>query len=352
MWSDDGLTPPASPARRQNGPVGIVARTFEDDGSSKLHDPAEVGAIIQRSSELVWVDVVDADDEDLACLVEEFGLHPLAVEDAKEHGQRPKLEHYANHSFVVAYSKEMAEVDLFIGPTWLITVRERNPAGDACDIDAMRNRFQREESGPSGPTARVEPGVERTTVGHLVYVVLDELVDGYLDRTDAIETRVEQIEESIIADEVEVAHEVQTRLLRIRRELLHFRKVVLPLRDVLVRLQKGEVEAIDAIAREQLQDVLDHASRAVDQLDQERELVGNAVDALQSLVANRMNKVMKRMTSWGALLLGSTLIAGIYGMNFEHMPELRWRYGYVWALGLMAVCTTIGYRYFKRKDWL
>ena len=145
---------------------------------------------------------------------------------------------------------------------------------------------------------------------------------------------------------------MQTGLLSIRRELLHFRKVVLPLRDVLVRLQRGEVEAIDGIAREQLQDVLDHARRAVDQLDQERELVGNAVDALQSLVANRMNKVMKRMTSWGALLLGSTLIAGIYGMNFEDMPELRWRYGYLWALGLMAFCTGVGYRYFKRKDWL
>ena len=182
--------------------------------------------------------------------------------------------------------------------------------------------------------------------------MLDELVDGYLDRTDDIEARVEAIEESIIADEVEVAHDVQTRLLRIRRELLQFRKVVLPLRDVLVRLQRGEVEAIDAIAREQLQDVLDHARRAVDQLDQERELVGNAVDALQSLVANRMSKVMKRMTSWGALLLGSTLIAGIYGMNFDHMPELRWRYGYLWALGLMATCTAVGYSYFKRKDWL
>jgi len=324
---------------RQNGAVGIVARTFETDGTSHLHDPAEISTIIERSGELVWVDVIDPSDEDFACLTKEFGLHPLAVEDAKEHGQRPKLEHYANHSFVVAYSKEMAEVDLFIGPSWLITVRERNPEGDVCEIEAMRSRFEREDP-------------HQTTVGHLVYVVLDELVDGYLDRTDLIEDEVESIEERIILDLVDTSKEIQTQLLGLRRQLLGFRKVVLPLRDVLVRLQRGEVEALDALAREQLQDVLDHAARVVDQLDQERELIANAVDAHQSLVANHMNQVMKRMTSWGALLLGSTLIAGIYGMNFEHMPELQWTYGYVWALGLMAVATLLGYRYFKRKGWL
>ncbi len=320
------------------GGVGIVARTFENDGSTQLHDPVEISKIVDRTADLVWVDVSDPSDDDFACLVEEFGLHPLAVEDTKEHGQRPKLEHYANHSFVVAYSKEMAEVDLFIGPSWLVTVRERNPEGEVCHIDAMRSRFEGE-----GP---------QTTVGHLVYIVLDELVDGYLDRSDFIEDQVESIEERIILDLVEDLKELQIELLGLRSHLLRFRKVVLPLRDVLVRLQKGEVESIDVRAREQLQDVVDHAYRVVDQLDQEQELIGNAVDAQQSLIANRMNQVMKRMTSWGAILIASTLIAGIYGMNFEHMPELRWKYGYVWALGLMVVTTAVGYRYFKKKDWL
>ena len=317
----------------------ILARTFESNGTSHLHDPAEIATIVKRSEELVWVDVLDPSEADFACLAQEFGLHPLAVEDAHEHGQRPKLEHYANHSFVVAYSREMAEVDLFIGPTWLITVRERNPQGEVCRIEAIRNRFQRESP-------------HRTTVGHLVYVVLDELVDGYLDRADEIEDEVEEIEERIILDQVEAPREIQTQLLGLRRQLLGFRKVVLPLRDVLARLHRGEVESIDALAREQLQDVVDHAYRVVDQLDQERELVGNVVDAHQSLIANRMNQVMKRMTSWGAILIASTLIAGIYGMNFEHMPELGWKYGYAWALGLMGVTTVLGYRYFKKKDWL
>jgi magnesium transporter len=317
----------------------IVARTFESDGTTHLHDPADIRTVVERTSDLVWVDVHDATGDDFACLAREFGLHPLAVEDAREHGQRPKLEHYANHSFVVAYSREMAEVDLFIGPAWLITVRERNPDGEVSRIDAIRDRFERDAP-------------HQTTVGHFVYVVLDELVDGYLDRADAMEDTVEEIEERIILDLVDDPKGIQTELLALRRQLLRFRKVVLPLRDVLVRLHRGEVESIDAIAREQLQDVVDHSFRVVDQLDQERELIANAVDAHHSLIANRQNQVMKRMTSWGAILIASTLIAGIYGMNFDHMPELGWKYGYAWALGLMVVTTLVGYRYFKRKDWL
>lgn len=314
-------------------------RIFEPDGTSRLHDSADLDTIGERTSKLIWVDILDPTEEDFAGLAQEFGMHPLAVEDALKHGQRPKLEHYANHSFVVAYSEEMAEVDLFIGPNWLVTVRERNLAGEVSHIDAIHNRFERE-------------GPEETTVGHFVYVVLDELVDGYIDRTDVIEDKVEAIEEQIILDQVADPTLVQTQLLHLRRELLHFRKVVLPLRDVLVRLQRGELEAIDPIAREQLQDVVDHADRVVDQLSQERELIANAVDAHHSFIANRQNQVMKRMTSWGAILIASTLIAGIYGMNFEHMPELGWKYGYAWALGLMAATTGFGYRYFKKKDWL
>ena len=324
---------------RQNGGMGMVARTFETDGTTHLHDPADLATIVERTSDLVWVDVVDPEERDFTCLIEEFGLHPLAVEDAHKHGQRPKLEHYSNHSFVVAYSREMAEVDLFIGPTWLITVRERNPAGKVCRIDAIRTRFERDSP-------------QQTTVGHFVYVVLDELVDGYLDRTDVIEDQVEAIEEGIILGQVDDPKEVQIQLLQLRRELLQFRKVVLPLRDVLVRLQRGEVESVDHLAREQMQDVVDHAYRVVDQLNQEQELIANAVDAHHALIADRVNQVMKRMTSVGAILIASTLIAGIYGMNFEHMPELGWKYGYAWALGLMALTTVICYRYFKKKDWL
>src|SRR5438874_8573043 len=115
---------------------------------------------------------------------------------------------------------------------------------------------------------------------------------------------------------------------------------------------RGTIDWVDDTTRVHLQDVYDHVLRAIDFLDSGRELMGNAVDAHLAIISNRMNSVMKKMTSWGAIILGSTLVAGIYGMNFKHMPELHWRYGYLWALGLMLTITIVGYKYFKSKDWL
>ena len=145
---------------------------------------------------------------------------------------------------------------------------------------------------------------------------------------------------------------VQSELYALRRELLVFRRRVQPLREVISALLRREVDWVDTLARTHFQDVYDHVLRATDQLDAQRELLGNAVDAHLALISNRMNEVMKKMTSWGAILLGSTLIAGIYGMNFRHMPELDWEFGYPLALGVMAVVTFGLWRYFKRKGWL
>ena len=131
-----------------------------------------------------------------------------------------------------------------------------------------------------------------------------------------------------------------------------FRRRVQPLREVVAAILRREVDWIDDLARTHFQDVYDHILRATDQIDAQRELLGNAVDAHLAIMSNRMNLVMKKMTSWGAILLGSTLVAGIYGMNFRHMPELRWHYGYAWALGLMLLITVACYRMFKRRDWL
>jgi magnesium transporter len=319
--------------------MGIAARTFEADGSSHLDDPADISEIIGRGDALVWVDIVDGNDEEFQQIAEEFELHPLAMEDARKHGQRPKLERYPTHAFLVANSKEMAEIDLFIGQNWLITVRERNSEGQYCHIEGMRTRFEQTRK-------------EKTTVGYLVYIVLDELVDGYFDKVDLIEDRVETVEELILSDEIRSRHEVQGDLVALRREIVGFRKVVLPMRDVLHRLIRGQAEAVDGDAGILLQDVEDHVLRVVDQLDAERELISNASEAAQAMLGYHQNLVMKRMTSWGAILLVSTLIAGIYGMNFDTMPELHWRFGYVWALGLMVLTTFIGYRYFKKKGWL
>jgi magnesium transporter len=288
---------------------------------------------------LRWLDVVDATEEEFDRLRDEFKLHPLALEDAREHGQRTKLEQYPTHAFIVAKSKELAEVDLFVGETWLVSVRERNDEGSVCTLDDARSRFERTKPEPA-------------TVGFLLYTLLDDLVDGYFDATEAAEDKLETLEDKIFTEGLHDERDMQQRLFDIRRELLMFRRAVVPLREVIGALLRREVKWIDEEAVVHLQDVYDHVLRAIDQLDTQRELMGNAVDAHLAIISNRMNQVMKRMTSWGAILLLSTLIDGINGMNFRHMHELRWRYGYPFALSLMAVITIVGYRYFKKRDWL
>jgi magnesium transporter len=316
----------------------ITVRAYGEDGMEEVGSGG-ISTLVAQSSRLVWVDVVQPDEADLECLENQFQLHPLAMEDVRQHHQRPKLEHYPTHSFVVAYSAELQEVDFFVGPTWVVSVREHDDGGQAWSVEGAKARFD-----------RTRP--EHASPGFLLYILLDELVDGYFDATDAAEDHLEALEERIFGEELAEERAVQQELFDVRRRLVVFRRAVVPLREVVGSLMRREVAWVDEYTATLLQDVYDHVLRAVDLLDGQRELMGNAVDAHLAIISNRMNSVMKKMTSWAAILLGSTLVAGIYGMNFEHMPELRWRLGYLYALGLMAVITVVGYRFFKAKDWL
>jgi magnesium transporter len=303
-------------------------------------DSADISRAVHDDEGLLWVDVVDPTDSDLECLQQEFALHPLAIEDVRHRFQRPKLEQYPSHTFIVAYTSKLQEVDFFVGPRWVITVREADAAGEVWSCDTARSRFERTRPEPCAP-------------GFLIYVLLDELVDGYFDATDAAEDKLEELENRIFeSDQVPDEQAIQQELFDVRRELLFFRRAVVPLREVLNMMLRREVEWVDDATAVHLQDVYDHVLRAIDLIDGQRELMGNAVDAHLAIISNRMNYVMKKMTSWGAILLGSTLVAGIYGMNFRHMPELDWQLGYAWALGIMATITVVGYWFFSKKDWL
>lgn len=316
----------------------IQAYTYTHGGVAKLDDPRDISEHRGRDC-VIWVDLWHATDEDLDCVKEEFALHPLAMEDASKHGQRPKLEQYPTHAFIVAYSMALAEVDLFVGPDWVVSVRGDGPDGKPWDLAPAMSRFERTRDGNG-------------SVGFVVYTVLDELVDGYFHATDEAEDRLEDLEDRIFSERLADEQVVQQHLFDIRRKLLLFRRAIVPLREVVAALLRREVAWIDDRSLLLLQDVYDHVLRAIDLVDGQRELMGNAVDAHLAIISNRMNQVMKKMTSWGAILLGSTLVAGIYGMNFGHMPELSWRYGYEYALGLMVVITAIGYWLFRRNDWL
>jgi len=316
----------------------ITARVYEGGTVADL-EADRVSEAMRRSDVLVWVDVLTPSDADLDCVQEQFGLHALAMEDVRERHQRAKLENYPSHTFIVAYSSGIHEVDLFVGPTWVVTVREDEGDGPPWDIGTAAARFE-----------RTRP--EHVSPGYLLYVLLDELVDGYFDATDAAEDSLEKLEERIFSEKVSDERTVQQELFVVRRRLLEFRRRVVPLREVVGALMRREVPWIDENTATMLQDVYDHVLRAVDLLDGQRELLGNAVDAHLAIISNRMNGVMKKMTSWGAIILGSTLVAGIYGMNFRHMPELEWRFGFAYAISVMVIITVGGYWYFKGKDWL
>jgi magnesium transporter len=316
----------------------ITARLYRGEEVKDV-DPESISGVVKDPGQLLWVDVADPTEKELDCLQEQFSLHHLAMEDVRERFQRPKFEKYPTHGFVVVHTSVGQEVDFFVNKNWLISVREGDNTSPAWSVDSSRAQFDRVHA-------------EEPTSGFLLYVLLDQIVDGYFDELDTREDGLEALEERVFADPPPRERNVQQELLNARRDLLMFRRSVSPMREVFNALLRKELEWMDDETLTHFQDVYDHVLRATDTLDSLREILGNVVDAHLAMVSNNMNRVMKKMTSWGAILLCSALVASIYGMNFIHMPELKWKYGYVYALGLMATIASAGYWYFKKKDWL
>jgi magnesium transporter len=323
----------------------LSATVFNDDGtSSPVDDPDRISDFLDEAKGVLWVDAVDPSEDELVKIQSEFSLHPLAMEDLRHPGQRPKIERYDTHAFLVAYASDgdprhLSELNIFISEGWLISVRRSFEGDDCIDMLDVAKRFDRTRDG-------------NNTVGFLLYTVLDAVVDTYFDALDTTEDELETIESRIFETVGRTEQVLQQDLLVLRRELLLFRRRVVPLRDVLQVILRQEVHPLGDDAQRYFQDVLDHILRVTDTLETQRELLGNAVDAHLAVVNNHMNDIMKKMTSWGAILFGAALITGIYGMNFDYMPELGWHYGYFIALGWMLLLTTGLYTWFKRKGWL
>ncbi|MFP5328239.1 MAG: CorA family divalent cation transporter, partial [Acidimicrobiia bacterium] len=202
--------------------MALHISTFDGRGSSTIEDPEEISDYVAGSSCLVWIDVTDASTADFEEIAKELELHPLALEDARKHRQRPKIETYPTHAFVVAYSRDLAEVDCFIGPNWVVTVCGRGNSGEPFPIETVRQRFERIRG-------------DVPSVAALLYVLLDDIVDGYFAAADVFEDEVEDFEQCILGEENARGdgRAIQRDLVRLRRELVEFRRRVIPLRDVL-----------------------------------------------------------------------------------------------------------------------
>jgi magnesium transporter len=334
-----------------------VRRYLENGEVDEELDPGDVSDCLNQRGALLWVDVEHPTADDVECLTKEFDVHHLAAEDLLEPSQRPRLTRFDDHFLLVVRDPwfdegrfDSRETDLVFGDGWLITVRKPGEEGaPATPASEVIDRFER--------LRRLEGATDE---GFLLYVVLDAIVDRFFEVSDAVEERLDHIEREIFSDRrprrVDLLHGgdagITEQLYHLRQDLVSFRRSVAPHREALAPLLRGEAPFLGDVAVIHLRDVHDLVVRATEMVEGQRDLLNGALDAHLSIASNRMNLVMKRATSWGAILVSATLIAGIYGMNFRHMPELEWRFGYPFALGLMAAITVLLYVTFKRRDWL
>ncbi|HEV8421076.1 MAG TPA: magnesium/cobalt transporter CorA [Actinomycetota bacterium] len=304
-------------------------------------DPVQIDEVLKRPTSLVWLDIAEPTEEKLALLAEEFGFHELAIEDSLHPHQRPKIEQYESYFLVVAYGMSIQggtlvehELAVFVGRNYLVTVRKSPPY----DFDPVVKRWE------ANSVLTAEGG------GYLLYVLLDEIVDGYFSALDHYEDRSEVLEDAVFGDDSR--DDLQSELFSLKKDLVRFRRMISPLREVLDVMQRRTVGVVTPTLEPYYRDVYDHVLRATDFVDSLRDILTSVLEASLAVISNRLNEVMKSLTSWAAIILVPTLIAGIYGMNFRHMPELKWYYGYPFALGLMALAAAILYRAFKKRGWL
>jgi magnesium transporter len=321
--------------------VAIVCRLYRHgEIAEERFDPAKVSDALQEDGTLVWLDVEDPTEDDLRMLQEEFSLHRVAMDAIRERNQRPRVDLIGDVFFVAAYAFALEnslpmpqEVHAIVSPRYLVTLRY-SPTFDLSH--ALR---------------RWEQDGERTTegAGFLLHALLDEIVDSYFMVIDDFELAAEEIEGKVFSDKLPA--NIQKVIYEQKSELFEFRRRILPLREVLDLLQE-ERELVTKTLRPDYKDLGDNVARVLELIEAVRELLNSAVNAHLSIASHELNEVMKKLTSWAAIILLPTLIAGIYGMNFRHMPELDWRWGYPFSLGLMLVSAGLLYVMFKRRRWL
>ena len=326
----------------------ITCRVYRD-GALEEEAPFDRGIIgkARGSKERVWVDVVDPTDEELLALQAEFSLHELAVEDSRKWGQRAKVDFYPEHLFLVAHGLGLddaneivdREVHLFAGGGFFVITIRREPRFDLGDVAARL----------AGATQRDGEGI-----GHLLYLVLDEIVDGYLDVIERFEDLTDDIEDAVSQEDdagEDASHELSRRMFRVRQQVVRFRRLAAPMRETVDLLLETPQIATPPLVP-YYRDVLDHVIRALELTDNVRDVLTSAREMQIAQASNRMNVVMKQLSAWAAIILIPTLIAGIYGMNFRHMPELDWAFGYPFALGVMGLMAFLLFRTFRKRGWL
>ena len=316
----------------------------------------DVFEVLKEKDGFAWIGLYRPTDDEVRSVADEFTLHHLAIEDALKGHQRAKIERYSDTLFLVLRPAryidaeervEFGELHVFVGPDFVVTIRH----AESPDLASVRQRL---ESTPKllafGPQA-------------VLYAILDQVIDEYAPVVAGLENDIDEIEDQLFDGDQAVSR----RIYALSREVIEFQRATQPLIGMLESLQEGfEKHNVDVELHRHLRDVLDHTIRVVERGDAFRQLLRNALTVHSTLVAQRQNdetrrlsetglaqsEEVKKISSWAAILFAPTLVGTIYGMNFTHMPELKWQFGYPFAITLMVAMGFGLYAVFKRKDWL
>jgi magnesium transporter len=324
----------------------MEARVFR--GGVLEPDSLPIDSLRSVSSDLtggawIWVDAIEPTSSDLTALQRQLDLHDLAVEDVQQRNQRPKLDIYPQHAFAVfrplTYGSDGltgSELFLFVSPSFLVTLR----FPPVFDLEKAKHRWP--------VLATLAPGTCSA-----LYAVADEIVDDYLEVVEGLGDRADELEGEVFRSEPVQGEgaPLQLEILRLRRDAVRLKRHAIPTRQAIDRLADDSDLVTERLVP-YLRDVTDHLLRTIELTDGVREILTTIVDIRMAQSANQLNEVMKKLSAWAGIILVPTLIAGIYGMNFRHMPELHWVFGYPLALGMMAASAVALYVGFRKRGWL
>ncbi len=321
----------------------IVDSAIYVDGR-RAAEPASLDETYEacRSREgVAWIGLYRPTAEEFESVAEEFELHPLAVEDALDAHQRPKLERYGETLFVVLKPArylddvervEFGEIHIFLGENFAITVRH----GEAPDVGMVRQSLE------------ADPELLRRGPEAILHAIMDRVVDDYGPVVGGLENDIQEIEAEVFGGNANVSR----RVYELSREVIQFQRATQPLKEVLSQLLRGEAIGVDDEVRRYLRDVQDHVLQVTERLAGFRELLQNILSVNLTMVSLSQNEQVKKISAWAAILFAPTLVGTVYGMNFDRMPELHWAFGYPFALLLMLLISVSLYLSFRRSGWM
>ncbi len=342
--------PPRTPRARRDlraaAPAAVHCFLQRDNGVHAVpleQALAEYAALAAERSgpPRLWIDVICPGDEEEDLLRHKLGLHPLAVEDCMRGRQRPKLDFYPGYFFLVGYiayindersRTALQELHVCVGARWILTVHDRRLQV----VDDVIARWR-------------EHDALYTSTSALAYALLDGVVDSYIAVIDHLGVRVDDLENLVLTGESE---DRVPELLQLRHEVAITRRTLSPLHDIVRNLVRRDVEVIEEPLHPYFQDVLDHVHRETEELDALRDTLVATLTAYFSISAHKLDRTIRIMAAWSIILMAMAWLAGVYGMNFHFMPELKWRFGYLWAVALMLLTGGSLVIYFRKRGWL